>query len=571
MPVPSPSRSAFVGPRPERGDEPAGLRAERDRFLGFAFAAADALIEIDGDQRIVFAAGATRALLEKDARELAGQSVLALVPEHDRARLIAAIGEALRNGRLTPIAVEFGADGRRLVVSGQVLPARPKTLYLALRLPRADAPAVADARRDRRTGLLDKSGFSALATDLLRDRPGGAAPYQMSMLETEGLSELTGRLDQRVSDELFGEIGNLLRRNSIGGDAAARFDGDKYGLVHERSLDLDGLRRTIEEVARRMDPARIGMQVVSNTMDLAAGSGSGSEADCAQALLYAINSFAERRGGVSLREMSERTQPMLVSTVERISQLRQRIARGDFGIVYQPVVSLADKSVHHYEALVRFGTEPSPYDSIIFAEQVGLIVDFDLAMTHKVLARQLASKMRGANYGIGINISGRSLENGPFLDALRKLLRSYHMLRGQVMFEITESAEIRDLQVAGAAIDALRKDGYGVCLDDFGAGASAFHYLRALHVDYVKIDGRYIRNVLSAPRDQPFLRAMVQLCRELGVATIGEMVETEETARFLNDLGVQYAQGYLFGRPAPEPVMGGKRASPAVKPAGKGS
>jgi EAL domain-containing protein (putative c-di-GMP-specific phosphodiesterase class I) len=136
------------------------------------------------------------------------------------------------------------------------------------------------------------------------------------------------------------------------------------------------------------------------------------------------------------------------------------------------------------------------------------------------------------------------------------------------MVEITETAGLRDLERANRIVQQLRGDGQRVCLDDFGAGAAAFHYLRALTVDYVKLDGQYTRRLLTHDRDASILRTMAELCRKLGVSTVAEMVETEEEAAELARLGADHGQGWLFGRPLPSAfVTGPPRPAPPVRPA----
>ncbi len=136
-----------------------------------------------------------------------------------------------------------------------------------------------------------------------------------------------------------------------------------------------------------------------------------------------------------------------------------------------------------------------------------------------------------------------------FTDSLLTILRDHPSIRRRLWFEITESAKVTDLEGTNRLIQNLRTAGHHVCLDDFGTGAAAFQYLRALCVDLVKIDGIYVRDALTTPRDKMFLKAMVSLCRDLGVDVVAEMVEDEQTATFLRDCGVQFAQGFLFGRP----------------------
>jgi EAL domain-containing protein (putative c-di-GMP-specific phosphodiesterase class I) len=131
------------------------------------------------------------------------------------------------------------------------------------------------------------------------------------------------------------------------------------------------------------------------------------------------------------------------------------------------------------------------------------------------------------------------------------------------MVEITESAYIVRMAEVQKLLATLQRRGVRVCLDDFGAGAASFHYLNALPVDFVKIDGRYIRNALENRRDKAFLKAMAKLCYELGTATVAEMVETEEQAVAMADMGVGYGQGYLFGKPTPELLP---RSTPAAPP-----
>jgi EAL domain-containing protein (putative c-di-GMP-specific phosphodiesterase class I) len=110
---------------------------------------------------------------------------------------------------------------------------------------------------------------------------------------------------------------------------------------------------------------------------------------------------------------------------------------------------------------------------------------------------------------------------------------------------------------AANAVRQLREDGHFVCLDDFGAGAASFPYLQALEIDYVKIDGAYVKALQTQgqDRDRAILKGMVWLCKELNIGTVAEMVETEDQARLLLDFGIDYGQGYLFGRPEPNPRL----------------
>ncbi len=149
-----------------------------------------------------------------------------------------------------------------------------------------------------------------------------------------------------------------------------------------------------------------------------------------------------------------------------------------------------------------------------------------------------------------MNLSGQSVGNTAFLSALHDLLNQYAALRPQIMFEITESARIQDLELANNFIQGLHNEGHKVCLDDFGAGSAALRYLHSLVVDVVKIDGQYVKSAMNKGRYKSFLRSIVGLCHDLSIVTIAEMIETEACADMLRDCGVGMGQGYLYGRPS---------------------
>ncbi len=521
------------------------LRAERDRFLGLAFAAADLLLETDEAGVIAFASGAAATLLGRSSQALPGQRIFDLVLSDQIVPLNRLFQAAARGLRPQPTVFHFIQDARPLIVSAGTLPDQPGRVFITLRAP-------APARDGDGTRLLDARSFARTAEATLRQRKAEGRNVQLSVIEAGGFGALEGKLGRAVSSELMAEIGGILSQRSIDGGLAGRLAGDRFGILHERPVDLEGMRREMDAVLRRSDPEGALVNISAATLDML-GEGAEGEAGVI-ALRYAINVVSSTRQSLSLADLSQRSQGLLRGAMDRILELKTIIAASRFDIAYQPIVDLATRHVHHHEALLRFSDGIGPAERIAFAETTGLISDLDLAVVHRVLARSAQAKLRGRAKTVSINLSGRSIEQPRFLEALHKLIASYGFLDGLVMFEITESSQITDLDAAARAIATLRATGCPVCLDDFGAGASAFHYLRALPVDYVKIDGAYVREVLNVPRDQLFLAAMARLCTDLGVATIGEMVEDEGTARFLIDLGVRYGQGFLFGRPAPGPA-----------------
>jgi EAL domain-containing protein (putative c-di-GMP-specific phosphodiesterase class I) len=235
----------------------------------------------------------------------------------------------------------------------------------------------------------------------------------------------------------------------------------------------------------------------------------------------------------------------------RADDAHARALEGGFDLVFQPIVDLESRRVHHREALTRLPDGGSPVPLVTFAEEAGLVADFDLLVCRRVV--ELLGAAPADAPGIAVNLSGRSLESGRFVEALLALVGDGGRLGGRLLFELTETADIHRPQAVAGALQALRRRGFEVCLDDFGSGASAFHYLRAFEVDYLKIDGVYVRH--GTARERAILAGMAALCRELGVAAIAEMVEDEASVAELRGLGIRYGQGFLFGRPrrAPSP------------------
>lgn len=532
------------------------LKRDRDRFVALAFCAADLLLEVDSLDNISFAAGATLSLLGRHPKELSGTSFMELLVDEDRAMVRELVRGMMPGARLEPVPVRLnGANGPSVPLSlmGYHLPDLPGSHFFALRL---GAPPVVSTlpeglEHDPESGLLDRTSFAEVAGRQIRSAAAQGETLKLTMLNTGALSDLRRRMDEETGRELMETLGACLLANSAGGQVAGRLADDAYGFVHKAALDVAQITRRIEGMVGAADPDSGDFSVEAGTID--ADIGEVSEADSVRVLLYTVTRFCEAEAGnFDMSSLGENVERMAQETAEKLNNFRILVRRGDFQIAFQPIVSLKDGEIHHFEALARFDDkiDQSPEKVIAFAENTGIIADFDLAMCKRAIEWLLAANARNEDRVLAVNISGRSIANTAFVAALHDLLSRYRSMRHQIMFEITESSHIDDLPAANRFIQGLRRAGHQVCLDDFGAGSAALRYLHALEIDVVKIDGQYVRSASERPRNQAFLKAIIGLCHDLGIATIAEMVEDVASVRMLRSCGVQYGQGFLFGKPA---------------------
>jgi EAL domain-containing protein (putative c-di-GMP-specific phosphodiesterase class I) len=290
------------------------------------------------------------------------------------------------------------------------------------------------------------------------------------------------------------------------------------------------------------------------------GAGISSE-EAANALIYSLNAFSQT-GEMTLDGLTTDFKPRLSETVAQMREIKAVIDSGGFELVFQPIVDLWNDVVHHFECLVRFPGQDSPFETVTFAENVGIVGGLDLAILSRTMDFVRSPQGNHEALRFAVNLSGRSLSHPETARRLIDMLDQNPDMRGRLLFELTESAEVEDLPAVNGVLQVLRRQGYPVCLDDFGAGAAAFHYLRALQVDHVKIDGSYIREISATGDATPFLRSIAALCTELKIGTIAEFVETQETANLLKLLKVRFGQGYHFGKPmrprtdVPNPMLG---------------
>jgi EAL domain-containing protein (putative c-di-GMP-specific phosphodiesterase class I) len=525
------------------------LRGERDRFVAFAFAAADLLIELDAGFRIRFLSGAAAALTGRSPDELIDVSFFDLVAPTERPMVRAFLTALAVGGRMTPAAVRLaGSKVPSVVLGGCRLPAQEERYHVSLSIPVPAAPLEPAVAAGTESGLPDRDTFTRLASETVMS----PHPYTVTLLDVAGLEKLRARVSGDIAAGLVQGIGRQLQARSLNGSAAGELGDGRFGVLHEGTLDLKGLVQQITTFSKSIDPEGEGLGVSGMTV---APSASGlGEDDAARVLVYAVNRFADSGADFTAATLASGVTEFIRTAASQVNRLRLDLAEDRFELAFQPIVQLSGRKVHHYEALLRFARGISPADRILFAEQTGIVEDIDVA----VLCRAIEMIERSVNPRpiIAVNLSGCSLQRAAFRDEIERLLAP--SLAKNVMLEVTESSIIDRKDDVARFLQSVRKTGYRICLDDFGAGASSFDYLKAFAVDFIKIDGKYVRGIVSSERDQAFVTAMTDLARRLSIAVIAEQVETEDQGMALLKLGVEYAQGYLFGRPGqlPTPLVG---------------
>jgi diguanylate cyclase (GGDEF)-like protein len=424
-----------------------------------------------------------------------------------------------------------------------------------LELRRVQIELTHRATHDELTNLANRSLFEQASRDALGTVASGET-LSLALIDLDDFKGINDRLGHAVGDALLIVVAQRLRECVRRGDIVARLGGDEFGLLlhglrSEEATDI--LERIAEALTRPVRAAGHDLLVRASIGLAEAWPGAGPQellrrADLA---MYAAKERGKGRYAVYDAELEQHQ----AADAQLGAELRQGIDRGEFFLVYQPIVRLPDGHWTGMEALVRWqhperGLVP-PDVFIPIAERTGLIVglgDWILRTACRQAAEWLDRYGVDAPGEIGVNVSARQLREPGFAADVLEALADAGLEPGRLMVEVTETAVFD----GGVALDTLRAVaalGVGVALDDFGTGHSSLGLLRTCPADTLKVDKSFVDDIGGATEEAVIATAMIQITNGLHLQAVAEGVETAEQAATLHRLGYRFAQGYHFSRP----------------------
>ena len=219
---------------------------------------------------------------------------------------------------------------------------------------------------------------------------------------------------------------------------------------------------------------------------------------------------------------------------------------------FQPIVNMGTGRVEGHEVLSRIRTDKGILDAEVFievAERLGVVSKLDYMVMEKVFRKVKDEGYKGYLF---INLSPKSLILKEFIPGVLKLTAEYEIDHRTIVFEITERDTVKNLCLLEKFVHDLKFEGFKFAIDDFGSGFSSFHYIKRFPMDFVKIEGEFIRSMIGDKKDMAFVKTMSILAREFGIKTVAECVEDEKILATIREIGINYGQGHHIGRPSPE-------------------
>ncbi len=434
------------------------------------------------------------------------------------------------------------------------------------------------ASTDSLTDLANRRRFEQRLAEAAAVGDGGRGNV-LCYLDLDQFKIVNDTCGHAAGDELLRRVASVLLARLRPNDTVARLGGDEFGLILMDCSMVDG-ERVAEELRRDLHRLRFDWEGLDFTVTASIGVVpiAGPEGDL-QAAMKAADAAcyaAKERGRNRVQVYVPGDHELLArqSEMESIPRLTSALDAGRFELDAQPIVALdpANRAPAHYELLVRLRDEAGqripPGAFIPAAERYGLMPQVDrwvIGTAFAELARRLENRVgAGIDEVWAINLSGTSIAAAETLSYVLEQFDAHAIPPGAICFEITETAVMTDLTRAVAFIERLREIGCRFALDDFGRGMSSFAYLKNLHVDYVKIDGTFVRDLTDGPVAAALVRSINDVGHAVGALTIAEMVEDDATLEILREIGVDFVQGFLLAKPSPL----GETLSRGVEPPG---
>lgn len=501
--------------------------------------------------------------------------VLHLVDEDGGQPLADPVAACLADGRvvaLTQRALLHAGDGHDYAVEASAAPIRQEggRLLGAVLVFRDVTPQRRlaremshRARHDALTGLINRAEFDARLQAVLDAAHADDSEHALMYIDLDQFKLVNDACGHAVGDELLRQVTTLLHGCLRGRDTLARLGGDEFGVILEHCTAKQA-QRVAQLICDRME----GFRFVHDGRRFRVGTSIGlvpldRRWQATGALLQAADSacYAAKEAGRNRFHAwfeSDRTMQARRGEMQWARRLEQALDEDRFELWAQriePIGSHPEPGLH-IEVLLRLrepdGTLVAPGAFLPAAERFHLATRIDRWVVRRVFEWLAADDGAFAHvHTVAVNLSGQSMGDRAFHDWVAELGRTHRFDARRLCFEITETAAITSLADAAAFLAAVRALGVRIALDDFGAGASSFGYLKQLPVDILKIDGQFVRELLDDPLARAAVRCFREVATAVGMRTVAEFVETEAVCSELRRLGIDYAQGYGVHRPQP--------------------
>jgi len=547
----------------ERTEE---LSASERRFRDLIESMADAVFTLDLDGRITLANECAEKFAGRTSEELIGIPFTDLVSSHEEyefARYVS--GDMERDHTATMEAQLSGAGGDLVPLELRVAPLVDElenicgTQWIARDIAerkRFERKLVYLANHDYLTGLNNRRFFkSALEFELASTRRTDAKGA-LVCLDIDDFKDVNDSLGHQVGDDVLVALGEILRRNVRESNVLARLGGDEFAVL------VPGAGREEGEAAAERILAAINSHIFAvsgHSVHISASAGlvmypehGVTSADLlANVDIAMYHAKDSGRSQMSVAQLDETRRSAVRSRLMWTERLAAALDEGRFRAYAQPILDTRSGKIVRFEMLVRLigedGRTVLPSEFLPAAERTGLIRDIDKWMIAR--AAEILVAHAADDVSLDVNLSGQSFADPELLFVIEEALHSSQVDPRRLGLEITETAAIADFARALDFINVVKGLGCRISLDDFGSGFSSFYYLKHMPFDCLKIDGSFIRDLPHSRQDQHLVHAMVEMCRGLGVDVAAEYVETEEVFKSVEDLSIDYAQGYWIDRP----------------------
>jgi diguanylate cyclase (GGDEF)-like protein/PAS domain S-box-containing protein len=420
------------------------------------------------------------------------------------------------------------------------------------------------ATHDDLTGLINRREFNRQIVEAIQDVKKTDKTHVLCYLDLDRFKIINDTCGHIAGDELLRQITSLFKQRVRNSDTIARIGGDEFGLLLNRCSATDALK-IAESIRQLVYYFRFNWQ--NQVFSISISIGLVEINEFSQDLCSVLNAvdaacyMAKEQGRNSVHLYKDVDGELAKQQTEKrwIFKIERSLEENRFCLYYQKIISI-DRAgdTEHYEVLLRLidenGSIVAPMAFIPIAERYDLMPAIDCWVVSNFFAhyeRYSQENPQISNYLYTINLSGASVNSGKFFDFLKEQFDRYNISPKNVCFEITETAAIANLNRAGKLIEQIKELGCRFALDDFGKGMSSLAYLKHLPVDYLKIDGSFVKNITNDAVDLAIVECFNRIGHSIAIETIAEFVENEQILAKLKEIGVNYAQGYGISKPCP--------------------